>query len=124
MAYWDRHSSAAFSPLFPEERVPFSEALSAGESPAPAAQNRTIPSDYNPFIKSVAAKNSLLIAGLSLSLIGMSLEGVGQSRWNTGNTDNRNLNRYTGYGFLGLGALCFGAALFIRPALPVSNAAE
>jgi hypothetical protein len=126
IVYWDRHTSAAFSPLSPEDPAPSSEALSAGETQVqpPAGQTWAMSPEYNPFIKSAAAKNSLLIAGLSLSFIGAGLEGAAQSSWNTGNTNNQNLNRYTGYGFLGLGALCFVAALFVHPVLPVPNAAE
>jgi hypothetical protein len=121
IAYWDRHGSAAFPLLTPEE--PALDTVSPGERPVPAAQTWNTP-DRNPFIKSNAAKNSFLIAGLSLSFIGAALEETAQSYWNAGNTNNRDLNRYTGYGFLGLGALCFGAALFFNPHLPVLNAAE
>ncbi|MDR2259100.1 MAG: hypothetical protein LBE14_08145 [Treponema sp.] len=115
--YWNRHASAAFPLLSPEQPVPPSEAVSAGETPAPAQTWGVSPGD-NPFIRSNTVKNGFLIAGLSLFLTGAVLEGL------AGNMDNQDLYRYTGYGVLGLGALCFGAALFINPELPVSNAAE
>jgi hypothetical protein len=124
IAYWDRHGSAAFSLLAPEEPAPPPEAVSGGP-PAPAGETWTMPPGDNPYIKSNSVKNGFLVAGLSLSLVGAVLEGVAQwDWWYTGNADDRNLYRYTGYGFFGLGILCFGAALFINPKLPVSNAAE
>ncbi|MDR0624219.1 MAG: FecR domain-containing protein [Treponema sp.] len=124
IAYWDRHTSAAFSLLSPEEPVSPPETASPGKNPETAGQNWTISPQDNPYIRSNAVKNGFLTAGLSLSFIGAILEGVAQWDSNTGHRDNRNLSRYTGYGFLGLGALCFAAALFINPKLPVSDAAE
>jgi hypothetical protein len=127
-AYWDRYTSAAFSPLAPapEEPAAPSEAAALPETPAqvPAGRDRIISPDYNPFVKANAAKNGFIVAGFSLSLIGASLQGLAYSDWNSGNQDNRNLNAYTGYGFLGLGILCFGAALITNPQLPVSDASK
>jgi hypothetical protein len=124
IAYWGRYRPAVFPFLSPEEPVPPSEAVSTAETPVPAGQTWTLPPGGNPYIRSNTAKNTLLIAGLSMSFIGAILEGIAQPDWNIGTTDSRNLNRYTGYGFFGLGALCFGVALFINPKLPVSNAAD
>jgi hypothetical protein len=125
-AYWDGHPSAAF-PLFSQaEPLPPSEIFSVPESPvqAPAGGNWTITPGYNPFIRSNAAKNSCVIAGFSVSLIGAVLQGLAQSDWNSNNAANRDMNRYAGYGFLGAGALFFSAALFINPKLPGSDASK
>jgi hypothetical protein len=118
--YWSRYSSAAFPPLFqsPPEEVIDEEAL------AQAPANPVILPDYSPLKKRNAVKNSFLISGISLSLIGTVLQGVAQGSWNSDNPDNRDLNMYAGYSFIGLGFVNLCVALLINPKLPVSDAAK
>jgi hypothetical protein len=124
IAYWDHYASAVFLPPSPalEELSLGAASLSETRAQIPDGQNGNMFSDYNLFIKKNTVKNSFIVAGLSLSLVGAVLETLAYSEWNLGDQRNRDISAYTGHGFLGLGILSFGAALFINPKLPVSDA--
>jgi hypothetical protein len=126
ISYWDRHTSAAFPLLAQAEPDLPPQTVSPPETQVqdPAGRTRNMAPDYQSLMKTNAAKNGFIVGGFSLSLIGAGLQAVAYSHWNTDNPYNRNLNIYTGYGFLGLGVLSFGAALLANPQWPVSDAAE
>jgi hypothetical protein len=123
--YWNRH--------LPEGRLPL-PAQTAEASPAPASEAEReaparggrvlfIPPDYQPFFRTNARKNGFIAAGMTFSLIGGGMQGLA---WHMrfDNSLTNEILRNTGYGFIGLGILSLGVALFVNPQLPESNGAK
>jgi hypothetical protein len=133
-SYWNQYrpeGSLPLSPDAPSAAIPAAEApprrserIPAAETP-PRRNERVliIPPDYESLLRINKTKNIFLAGGISLTVIGAGLQGFARY----GNWDNPGGNdilTYTGYGFLGLGVLAFGAALVINPKLPAADGAE
>jgi hypothetical protein len=121
--YWNRFLSAGGLPLSPDS--PSANIPVAEGSPLPRRSERVpvIPPDYEPFFRTNTIKNTFLVAGISLTLIGAGLQGFARyGNWN--NPDGNSILTYAGYGSLGLGVLSLGTALVINPKLPAADGAE
>jgi hypothetical protein len=122
--YWNRHLPPGRLSLFPEtaEAPP---AAPAAEENAPARGGRVlfVPPDYKPFFRTNTIKNGFVVAGMTFSLIGAGMQGLA---WymSFDNPVTNDILRDTGYGFIGLGVLSLGAALFINPKVPESDGAK
>jgi hypothetical protein len=118
--YWNRH--------VPEGRLALpAETAEAAPVPEPeenvpgkGGQVLFVPPDYKPLLRTNTVKNGFIAAGMTFSLIGAGMQSLAlYMSFDNGATNN--ILRDTGYGFIGLGVLSLGAALFINPKAPESD---
>jgi hypothetical protein len=122
--YWSRHvPPERLSP--PPETAEAPLAVTAAEANAAARGGRVlfVPPDYKPFFRTNTVKNGFIAAGAVFSLLGAGMQGLA---WymDFDNSLTNNILRDTGFGFIGLGVLSLGAALFINPRAPESDGAK
>jgi hypothetical protein len=120
--YWSRHlPPGRLSP--PAEAAEAPVSVPEGNTAARGGRVLFIPPDYKPFFRTNTIKNGFIAAGITFSLIGAGMQGFS---WYmpTDNSVTNDILRDTGYGFIGLGILSLGAALFINPKAPESDGAK
>lgn len=123
--YWNRHlpEGRLSLPAPTAEASPAPAPAAAGEAPAKGGRVLFIPPDYQPFFKTNTIKNGFIAAGMTFSLIGAGMQSLA---WYIpfDKSLTNDILRDTSYGFIGLGVLSLGVALFINPQLPESNGAK
>jgi hypothetical protein len=123
--YWNRHLPAGrlSLPAQTAEADPVLAPVPEGETPAKGGRVLFVPPDYQPLFRTNTVKNGFIAAGMTFSLLGVGMQSLAwYMQFDDGVTNG--ILRDTGYGFIGLGVLSLGAALFINPKVPESNGAK